>query len=386
MAASDRPGRPTALPPLQISFNVAPSDGGIEIEETAADITQPFDPTKIRIETKPLTIDLLLSRIKEGEINLTPDFQRKGGIWSDGAQSRLIESLLIRIPLPAFYMDATDEEHWLVVDGLQRLTTLKRFVLDRTLRLEGLEFLTKLQGISYPELPRSLQRRIRETQVTVYLIEKGTPPTLKFNIFKRINTGGLPLSSQEIRHALYQGKATSLLASLAQSDEFQSATARGISDERMADRECVLRFIAFSLTPYPEYETNDLDSFLNDTMRRLNEMSEKQLAMLQQKFIRTMIACAAIFGNKAFRKLYPRSHGRYPINRALFESWSVSIGQLDGIDLKTLVENRMQLIERFRTLMTNRDFEAAVSQGTGDARKVRLRFSAIETLVRGSIS
>ena len=82
-----------------------------------------------------MTIDLLLARMREDELDLTPGFQRKGGIWKDEAQSRLIESILIRIPLPAFYMDATDENKWLVVDGLQRLTTLKRFVLDKKLRL-----------------------------------------------------------------------------------------------------------------------------------------------------------------------------------------------------------------------------------------------------------
>lgn len=97
---------------------------GIEPEITESDdqIKEPFDPTLIRVETKPLSMDLLISRIKNKEIDLMPDFQRKAGIWSDAAQSRLIESMLIRIPLPAFYMDASDEDEWLVVDGLQRLT------------------------------------------------------------------------------------------------------------------------------------------------------------------------------------------------------------------------------------------------------------------------
>ncbi len=118
---------------------IADNGTGVELEDTSGDvqITEPFDPSLIRVDTKPMTIDLLRLRIAYNELDLAPGFQRKGGIWKDEAQSRLIESMLIRIPLPAFYMDATNDEKWLVVDGLQRLTTLKRFMIDKTLRLHG---------------------------------------------------------------------------------------------------------------------------------------------------------------------------------------------------------------------------------------------------------
>lgn len=199
----------------------------VEPEEVTGEdaIQHPFDPTLIRVETLPVTINLLLSRIAEGEIDLSPAFQRKAGIWSEQAQSRLIESLLMRIPLPALYMDGTNEDKWVVVDGLQRLTTLKRFVLDKDLTLSGLEFLTNFKDYTYSELPRNFQRRIQETQLTVYLISRGTPDQVKFTIFRRINTGGKPLSPQEIRHALNQGKSTQLLEELAQTSEFYRATA-----------------------------------------------------------------------------------------------------------------------------------------------------------------
>ena len=185
-------------------------------------------------------------------------------------------------------MDATDEDKLLVVDGQQRLTVLKRFMLDKTLRLEGLEFL-ELKDKSFDELPRKMQRRIEETQVTVFLIEKGTPRGVKFNIFKRINTGGMQMSPQEIRHAMNEGPALDFLKSLAESPEFLKATNNSVRAERMADRECVLRFCAFATTDINKYSSKDLDPFLNEKMGEINRMSEAERTKLSKQFKRAMM-------------------------------------------------------------------------------------------------
>jgi uncharacterized protein with ParB-like and HNH nuclease domain len=278
-------------------------------------------------------------------------------------------------------MDATDEEKWLVVDGLQRLTTLRRFIIEKQLRLHSLEFLTEYEGMRFDDLPRSLQRRIEETQITVYLIEKGTPPEVKFNIFKRINTGGLPLSSQEIRHALNQGKATDFLAELSQTTEFKQATDNGIKDERMADRECVLRFLAFILTSYAEYKVQDFDKFLNEAMVKLNQSNETTLTVLREQFLRSMKAAYEIFDKYAFRKRYKLEGNRSPINKPLFEAWSVNFCQLSDEKIQMLIERKDLLIGKFIVLMNDRDFDNAISQGTADVRKVRTRFEKIRDLI-----
>jgi Protein of unknown function DUF262 len=357
---------------------------GVEVEDTGSeeDITEPFDPALIRVDTRPMTIDLLRLRIEYQELDLAPGFQRKGGIWKNDAQSRLIESMLIRIPLPAFYMDATNDEKWLVVDGLQRLTTLKRFMIAKDLRLSGMEFLTHLNGKSYDELPRNYQRRIAETQVTVYLIEKGTPDTVKFNIFKRINTGGLPLSAQEIRHALNQGEATKLLVQLAESDIFKRAVDYGIRDDRMADRECVLRYLAFTITPYTTF-TKDFDSFLNKAMADINKMTAQERNHLQHQFGRTMIIARDLFGKDAFRKRYSEDAPRQPINKPLFESWAVNLSRLSDGQVQILKDRKDLLRAKFIALMndSSRKFNEAISLATGDPKKVRLRFEAIEQLI-----
>ena len=159
---------------------------GVEIEDTSGQITHPFDPTKIRINPATLTVDLVLQRINDRALDMSPGFQRKGGIWTDGAQSRLIESMLIRIPIPALYVDATDDDRWLIVDGLQRLTALHRFMTTGELKLQGLEFLTTLENRRFVELedadvPTAHQRN---SKLILYKIEEGTPPNVKFNIFR----------------------------------------------------------------------------------------------------------------------------------------------------------------------------------------------------------
>lgn len=359
-------------------------DKGIEDEEIIGEdqIKEPFDPTLIRVEARVVLIEQILARILHNEINLTPDFQRKKNIWKIEAQSRLIESLLIRIPLPAFYMDGTDDDHWVVIDGLQRITTFQRFVKEG-LKLTGLEFLTQLNGKKFQELPRNFQRRILETQLNVYLIERGTPDEVKFTIFRRINTGGLPLSAQEVRHALNQGPVTGMLTRLAESSEFKQATAGGVPDARMADREFVLRFLAFTLTPYSTFKAQDFDSFLSKTMAEINRVSEEQRIELEQQFKRAMLAASHIFGDDAFRKRYDPNARRGMLNKSLFETWSVNLSRLSDPQLEQLIARKDLVKQKFiRLLNEDRVFENAISQGTGDVAKVISRFSCIEQLIQ----
>ncbi|MFE1403494.1 DUF262 domain-containing protein [Streptomyces sp. NPDC058770] len=224
-------------------------------EEGVDEITSPFDPEHIDIETRTTTVDLLLSRLRNEMIDLAPDFQRRAGIWTDEKQSRLIESLLLRIPIPSFYAAEQKDGSWAIADGIQRLTSIARFldaeaVNAPPLRRKGLEYLRNFAGAGFHDLSGKLQIRLRETEVVVHVIRRGTPEPVMFNVFARINTGGEPLTRQEIRHALIPGRSRrTLLAELAESEEFRSATGYSVVGDRMADREMVLRFLAFRLTP-----------------------------------------------------------------------------------------------------------------------------------------
>lgn len=364
----------------------------IDIEVEGEEDIVPFDLTKIKIDDRRHNIGLILNRIKFGEIDLSPDFQRGSDIWNTQAKSRLIESMLIRIPLPAFYIDGTEENKWIVIDGQQRLTTIKQFVLGNEdnigqdkFRLSNLEFLTQFNKKSYDELPRIYQRRIDETEITIYLIEKGTPEEVKFNIYKRINTGGLPLSSQEIRHAINRGKSSEFLENLAKSEEFIKATTNAVKDKRMAAREIILRFLAFKITPYTQFQYNkdvpNFDVFLNNIMKKINVMADNELKALESDFLKAMVAAIDIFGNDAFRKRSSREAKQSTFNRALFEAWSVNLSSLNNSQIEILQDKKDILTNKFIILNEDPSFINSITGGTSSTWRVKYRFEKIEELI-----
>lgn len=345
------------------------------------EIDHPFDPNLVDIKTKTSSLDILLKRLDRGEIDLETDFQRKAGLWDLTKQSRLIESILIKFPLPAFYFDGSNDDHWLVVDGLQRLSTLDGFKNKLAFKLQGLEFLTQLNGHSFSELPGNLQRRIEEFETTSYIIAPGTPKQLKYIVFKRVNTGGLTLTSQEIRHALNQGVPADFIKGLAELESFKSATSYSINSDRMMDREYITRFCSFFLIGLDEY-SSDLDSFMNLCMERLYGISEPELTKLKTDFDDAMKTALSIFENDAFRKRYDKNDKRKPINKALFEVWSVCLTKLTNEQRKRLVNSKEDIKQNFINLLNNDEaFDWSISSGTSDKARVKKRFNEINKII-----
>ena len=361
------------------------TDDGVEIESEDLidiEIKRPFNPEKIKVRTVPLVVEQLVSRIRHNEIDLSPEFQRMRGIWTEHQKSRLIESLLLRIPIPVFYVSADNCENWAVVDGVQRMSTIFDYVNGEN-SLSGLEYLTELTGKFYDNLPRNMQRRISETQLIVNVIEPGTPVEVMFNIFHRINTGGMTLNGQEIRHALNPGPIRSYLKRLAETEEFIKATGNSIKKDRMADRECVLRFLAFYVNSWKNYDRNDLDGYLIDAMKKLNQMNQQDLDILEINFKNAMQAAKEIFDENTFRKTIYTNFRRSPVNKALLEAWGVGLAQCSPEEIEILIRKRKDVQNRFKVLL-NKDwkFLDAVSTSTGSPQRVWKRFSEIENLIQ----
>ena len=337
----------------------------------------PFDPSKIDIKMDKITIASIIRRIENDELEFDSSFQRKAGLWNKKQKSQLIESIFLKIPLPAFYFDASDDDRWQIIDGLQRIGTIKEYVVDQSFALTGMEFLKDLNGCKFDQLPRALQRRIEETNLNAYLVNPSTPKNVKFNIFKRINTGGLILEPQEIRNALYQGQASIFLLKMSQSVEFRKATDYSIKPDRMLDREFCLRFVCFTQLDV-EKEYTVLDEFLNKGMEYLSVADENTLNQVYFDFEYVMKVSNELFGKFAFRRLNTEER-RGPVNKSLFEAWSLIILGLGDNDINILKNQKEILRKKFTTLCDDYDFQNAIR--ASDKTSVKSRIIKIQNMI-----
>ncbi len=362
----------------------------IEEEDTSGDdnmtISKPFNPNDLEIDTPPFSIGFLIDKLDHNEINMNPEFQRERDLWSAVQQSRLIESILLGLPLPSFYFDTTTGKEWDVIDGLQRCSSIENFCVKKTLKLTGLEFLghkdgkPNLEGKGFDDLDRVLQRSIITRPITIHLVRKADK-SIRFILFQRLNTGGLILTAQEIRNAVYQGKPAKTVKQLASLEEFKKATDYRVSTKRMQDRDFVSRFIAFYLIDYRDYK-HSLEVFINTSMEKIVSSNTKKM---EEDFKKALRLSYKIFDNDAFRKRIDKEDGRKPINKAYFEVITVLFSKLSDEEAEKLLENRELLKDNLLELLRNEKYNKSLSAGTGRRDSVITRFAMFDSVLKRSI-
>ena len=362
----------------------------VDVEDISSDssepITTPFNPSDIRLTTPPMNLGDLIDMIREGWVNFGTEYQRAGNLWDDEKQSRLIESVLLGLRLPAFYFEEVSKRQWNIIDGLQRCCAIRNFCVDETLDLKGLEFLhDKFGGEKYSNLPFEVRRDIRMLPITVNVLDKGTPPDVKYILFKRLNTGGVSLTLQEVRTAMFQGKVVEILKDMAHDKAFLHATCGRIPVRRQEDRDFVSRFIAFYLSDYHDFQP-DLESFVFNSMVLLRDKcSEESIAKMKRDFSSAMQMSVDIFGNDAFRKRTDVSDDRKPINKAYFEVIGTTFAKMDKGSRFDLIARRDLLKDNLLVLMNNKSFSTSLSGGTGTRDSVLRRFGWFEEAVKATL-
>ena len=333
----------------------------------------PIDDLLIRNENR--TIHDVIRRIHQDNYVMDPDFQRDF-IWPEDKQSKLIESVIMRIPLPVFYMAEDDKGRMVVVDGLQRLSTFKQFV-DDNLKLH-LPDREELNGKKFSDLSSKLQNRIEDCNLIFYIIDSKAPERARLDIFERVNSG-VPLTRQQMRNCLYMGPATRFLKEEAKTDIFLEATGNSLNDKSMRDKEFVNRFCAFQLVGHDGYR-GDMDDFLAESLRQMNKMKESELARLSVEFRRSLTNNFRLFNKHAFRKHEPGQDRRSVLNASLWDVMSTGFARYAEDHVEACAGPLRQAIYR---LLEDEEFNAAITYGTNDTRRVKYRFERVRKNLEG---
>lgn len=345
-----------------------------------ASTERPLEQLEIEMREDHYSISELARKIAANKLILQPDFQRHE-VWSKEKRSRFIESILLNYPLPALYLNQQRDGKYLVIDGLQRTSSISRFMKDE-FALTGLETLPWLNQRKFSELDFAMRSRIEDKQMTCFVLKPSVPFWVIYDIFSRINQGGVILKQHEIRNALYQGDGVKLLRRLATSVPFGDWIGYLLNPIRMGDEEAVLRCIAFArLEPSQSYG-GDLDSFLNESLRQLNEpKAAPEREQIEGQFPRIFAKARRIFGKDAFRVPTERTRGR--LNLAVMDSIYRFLSRKTDAWFE---KNQEQLAANYTDLLKNAEYREVVRFATGTRSRVQARIAlAQSTLGAGCV-
>lgn len=332
-----------------------------------------YNNEELEIKEDHLQVIALQRKQEQGKI-LIPEFQRNQ-VWKQQQKSRFIESLILNIPVPPFYVSQDLNGNSIIIDGLQRTTSILEF-LKGDYKLVGLEALPLLNDKYFSQLDEPLRARIEDRNLLLYTLKPSVPLSIVYDIFNRINSNGTVLNRQEIRNCIFIGSSTKLIKKLSLSNEFKLAINNGISSTRMKDREAILRILAFTIFKFESDYKGDMDEFLSRVMRRLNVLQKDELVILEDRFIRVMKLTYSFFGTNNFRLGNNATQGR--INIAIMETICYFFNLNNDQYLETHKQN---IILNYEALLEDPEYLDAVRSSTNSEKKVKKRFNkAVEIL------
>jgi hypothetical protein len=355
----------------------------LDLEEMdhVEDVT--FPPAERRIVTQAydLSVHTLLEQWVGG-ILYVPDYQREW-VWDNGRASRLIESLILNIPIPVLYFAETNEALYEVVDGQQRVRSIVSFV-NNEFALGGLAVHQEFNGMRFHQLPEREQRFLKTRMIRTIIISNESHPTIKFEIFERLNSGSVALNPQELRNVIYRGSLNQLLRDLTYEPVFRAIIGTKHPRPRMVDEEMILRFFALRQR-IAEYRP-PLKRFLNSYMREAQTAPVGFLLERQTVFVDAVCKVFSVFGTDAFRLVDAdgKRLEKQP-NRALYEAQMLAFSwTTDSNDLR---ERRDTVVQAFATLFKDGDFLDAIQRATGDRSRLMFRVhSAVDALRNANVS
>ena len=319
---------------------------------------------------------------QEGDLALQPDFQRNV-VWDDGKCSRLIESILLGVPLPIVYVAEDDDGTFAVIDGQQRLTAIVQY-LKNDYALRGLRVLTELKNKRFQHLDKAQQKAVKSGVVRATIIKKESDPSIRFEIFERLNTGAVALNAQELRNCVYRGPFNDMLKRLEDHPDWLRLLRLDEPDKRMWTRELILRFLALH-DRYNHYGSS-MRSFLNAEIEDRRDAKPEQIQAYEVLFAKVVRMALSVFGDHAFERFAlgteedQNGHWEGKINLALFDAVMFAFAQYEERDVIPRAETIAEAVLRLMT--TNQDFIKAITYSTSRKEALRTRVTLWETELR----
>ncbi|MEC8580762.1 MAG: DUF262 domain-containing protein [Pseudomonadota bacterium] len=349
----------TEKPFYELDLSDEPDPDAIPLRDRKV-VTQPYD----------LSIDSIVGQVHRKILFLRPlsdrpNFQRQY-VWHDKLASRLVESVLLNVPIPPCYLSENEDCELDVIDGQQRIFSLYRFV-ENQFKLQGLEALTEFNGLRFFELPSKEQRKLTTHTLRCVVIKNDSHPEIKFDVFERLNTSTMPLNAQELRNCVSRGSLNNLLAELSYGESWLAIRGRKKPDKRLADEEMILRFFAFHTQSLATYKT-PLKNWLNTAARKGRKLSEEEISDLRQIWNEALSVALVWFEpSRCFRR--PESKA---INRALFD---LIMKTAASVDLEVAEQKFTDFNNAFSTIMADEDFQDLISRSVDHKSRTEKRFA-----------
>ncbi len=358
----------------------------LEFEDTAQDDTEsmdvPADRRRVYTDKQDPDIQTLFMKIQQGKIDLQPEFQRNY-VWDGTKASRLIESLLLDIPIPVVYLaEELTSSKQVVVDGQQRLTSIASYVSGKfpdgkVFKLNGLQVLKELNGKTFKDLPEDKQDAIQNQSLRMIVIKKDSDPDVKFEVFERLNVGAVALNNMELRNCVYRGNYNELLARCVDNPTLFKCLGQTTTDKRMRDRELVLRFFAMCRATHLKYK-GPMKHFLSREMEHHRNLSESETNECESLFKECIEMAWTVFGENAFRRYNPgvddRHTGLWEKNRVNLALWDTVLYTFSFYKKSQIIPIADAIREEMIDLMSSDPlFTQYISSTTDKPDRVRYR-------------
>jgi hypothetical protein len=333
------------------------------------------------LQSSDLSLETIAQMVDSHAIDVAPKYQRRER-WKQHAQSELIESFLLNVPVPPVYLSEDEFGTYSVIDGKQRITTIHKF-LRNGFALGDLSKFPEVNGATFTDLPKPLQNALSiRPYLRVVTLLKQTDPQLKYEVFTRLNTGGEPLLPQEIRNALYRGSFNDLLFELGETnflrEQLKIKTMRETSYKEMQDVESVLRFLCIGA---------EWKSFNGDMRRSLDayaaqnkNLTKPKLAAVKKRFMNSINRCEALWGENAFKR-FDTSTFREQFMSAVYDAEMIAAAELSEAKFQAIKKKRESLYQGTLNLFKDPVFVDAVRVSTNSPSKLNYRIKKVKEML-----